>query len=278
MRLHRFAVSALGCLALLLAWEIGASIVGERSANPDIVWPHLSTVLGEALPALAAVDTTGSQQLTGTAEPSLGGAARVLGEQSLVTTLRVLGGTALGMVVGVALGFGLATVRWFERVFSPVLQTLRQIPLFALTLLFVIWFGGTTTGIVVFVAFGTALMMMVATQEAIAAVPDVHVTYARTLGATRADVLRTVVAPAVVPQLAATTLVVVGLAWAMVMAAEFLGTQQGLGRLILFFQMFQLTDRMVVVAGVLTVLAVVSQLVLTQVLARLTRWVPREDG
>lgn len=130
----------------------------------------------------------------------------------------------------------------------------------------------------VFVAFGTGLMMMVATQEAIASVPAVHVTYARTLGATRADVLRTVVAPAIVPQLAATTLVVVGLAWAMVMAAEFLGTQQGLGRLILFFQMFQLTDRMVVVAGVLTVLAVASQLVLTQVLARLTRWVPRENG
>ncbi|SDS53334.1 ABC transporter permease [Jiangella sp. DSM 45060] len=278
MRVHRLAVSALGCLALVAAWEVGAYVVGGRSANPDIVWPHLSDVLGEALPALAGVDTTGGQQLTGVAEPSLSGAARVLGEQALVTTLRVVGGTALGMVAGVALGFLLATTGWFRRAFSPVLQTLRQVPLFALTLLFVIWFGGTTTGIVVFVAFGTGLMMMVATQEAIASVPAVHVTYARTLGATRADVLRTVVAPAIVPQLAATTLVVVGLAWAMVMAAEFLGTQQGLGRLILFFQMFQLTDRMVVVAGVLTVLAVASQLVLTQVLARLTRWVPRENG
>lgn len=146
MRLHRLAVSALGCLALVAAWEIGAYVVGGRSANPEIRLPHLSDVLGEALPALAGVDTTGGQQLTGVADPSLSGAARVLGEQALVTTLRVLGGTALGMVAGVALGFLLATAGWFRRTFSPVLQTLRQVPLFALTLLFVIWFGGTTTG------------------------------------------------------------------------------------------------------------------------------------
>lgn len=262
---------------LLLAWELGAVIVGGSSPNPEIVWPHLSQVLGEGLPSLATVDTSGSQQMATGEAPNVGGALGVLTGQALVTTGRVLLGTGLGLVVGLVLGSLVALVPWFRRVFSPLLQTLRQIPLFALTLLFIIWFGGSTLGIVIFVSFGCSLMVMVATEEAIRSVPTIHMRYARTLGATNWDVVRTVISPAVVPQLAATILVAVGLAWAMVMAAEFLGTQQGLGRLILFFQMFQLTDRMVVVAGVLTLLAIVSQVALAQAFGWLTRWVPREE-
>jgi ABC-type nitrate/sulfonate/bicarbonate transport system permease component len=273
---RRWSFALAGCLLLVVGWEIGAYLVGGRSDNPEIVWPHLSQVIGEALPALAMVDTTGGQQLSATAEPSVAGALEMLSGQAWVTTLRVLAGSVLGLAIGVALGALLALVRPFRWVFAPLLSVLRQVPLFSLTLLFVIWFGGSTLGIVTFVTFGAALMIMVATQEAILGVPDLHVRYARTLGASRLDVVRTVIAPAVVPAVAATLLVVLGLAWAMVMAAEFLGTQQGLGRLLLFFQTFQLTDRMVVVTGVLTVLAAVSQIALARLFARLTRWVPRE--
>lgn len=274
--LRRVSLAVVGCLLLVLAWELGATVTEATSDNPEVVWPHLRQVLVEALPALALVDTTGGGQMSATAQPSVGGALTMLAGQAWVTTVRVAAGTGLGLLIGVALGFLVTLVTPFRLLFSPLLSVLRQVPLFALTLLFVIWFGGSTTGIITFVTFGAALMIMVATQEAIRAVPEVYVRYARTLGAGRLDVIRTVVLPAIVPVLAATVLVVVGLAWAMVMAAEFLGTQQGLGRLLLFFQTFQLTDRMVVVTAVLTVLAALSQVVLDKVLARLTRWVPRE--
>lgn len=273
---RRWSFGLAGCLLLVVAWEFGAVIVGGRSDNPEVVWPHLSQVFREALPALALVDTTGGQQLSSTAEPGVWGALQMLAGQAWITTVRVAVGSALGLGIGTCLGGLVALVTPFRWLFSPLLSMLRQVPLFSLTLLFVIWFGGSTFGIITFVTFGSALMVMVATQEAIGAVPDVHVRYARTLGASRLDVVRTVIAPAIVPAVAATVVVVFGLAWAMVMAAEFLGTQQGLGRLLLFFQTFQLTDRMVVVTGVLTILAAVSQVALARIFARITRWVPRE--
>lgn len=271
----RVAFSVLGASLLVVGWEIGATLVGRSSPNPSIVWPHLSEVLGRDLPAIATVDTTGGARLDAAARPGLAGAASVLADEAWVTIRRVVLGTAAGVTLGFVLGLLCSVARWFRLLFHPLLNTLRQVPLFAFTLLFLVWFGGTDAGIYVFVIYGTSLMMMVATTEAIQNVPAIHVHYARTLGAGRARTYRTVILPAIVPELASVALVATGLAWAMVMAAEFLGTQRGLGRMILFFQTFQLTGRMVVVALVITALAIASHLLLAALIARLTRWVPR---
>lgn len=278
MRIRPILLGALGVLMLLVVWELGATLIQlTNPKNSAIIWPHLAEVFTVAFPAIATVDTTGSSSLVpGTAEPSYLGAVEVLSGQAWVTIQRVLLGLLLGVFIGVVLGLLIHYSKIFRSFFSPILQVLRQIPLFALTLLFILWFGGTDAGIITFVTFGSSLMMMVATQEAVGMVPEEYLRYARTLGASPLRVFRTVVIPAVLPPLSATILVVVGLSWAMVMAAEFLGTQAGLGRMIMFFQLFQLTDRMVVVAGVLVALAVASHFLLTAVFRRTTRWVARE--
>jgi len=280
MKARPFVLGALGVIVLVVVWEVGAFIVqATNPQNSSIIWPHLGEVFTVAFPAIATVDTSGSSSLApGTAEPSYWGAIQVIAVQAWVTIQRVLLGIVIGAVVGIALGLLIHYSKIFRSLFSPLLEVLRQIPLFSLTLLFILWFGGTDAGIVTFVAFGASLMMMVATQEAASMVPEEHQRYARTLGATPFRVFRTVVVPAMLPPLSATILVVVGLSWAMVMAAEFLGTQAGLGRMIMFFQLFQLTDRMVVIAGVLVALAVASHFILTAVFRRSSRWVARESS
>lgn len=272
---RRLLAGVAGIALLMVFWELGAVVIGQQSPNPDIVWPHLSKIIGEGLPGISTVDTTGAGQKVGESQPSTWGAIEVLAVQAWVTIRRVALGTVIGLVLGCGLGVMINRSQLFNAMFSPVLNALRQIPLFSLTLLFLIWFGGSDLGITVFVVYGTSLVMMVATAEAMENVPAMHVEYAQALGASRRQVLRTVIGPAVIPPLAAVTLVVTGLAWAMVLAAELLGTQQGLGRLILFFQLFHLTDRMTVVAFTLTLLAIVSHFILTAVFARLSRWVPR---
>lgn len=273
---RRLASGVVGIALLLIFWELGAILIGQQSPNPDIVWPHLSKIVGEGLPGISTVDTTGAGQKTGENQASVLGAIEVLVVQAWVTIRRVALGATVGLILGCGLGAMINSSRLFNAMFSPVLNALRQIPLFSLTLLFLIWFGGSDLGITVFVIYGTSLVMMVATAEAIENVPEVHVQYAQALGASRTQILRTVIGPAVIPPLAAVTLVVTGLAWAMVLAAELLGTQHGLGRLILFFQLFNLTDRMTVVAFTLTLLAIVSHFVLAAMFTRLTRWVPRK--
>jgi ABC-type nitrate/sulfonate/bicarbonate transport system permease component len=79
----------------------------------------------------------------------------------------------------------------------------------------------------------------------------------------------------VTPELVAGVKVAVGLAWAMVLGGEYVAAVPGLGRLMLFFELFGFTGRMVVVLFLLVAYALISHTVLTAVGNYLTRWVPR---
>jgi ABC-type nitrate/sulfonate/bicarbonate transport system permease component len=198
----------------------------------------------------------------------------VLLQQSLVTVQRVLIGSFVGALVGMVLGLAIGLNNITRRMFYPALNLVRQIPLLALSLLFLIWFGGDEVGIYVYVIFGVATMIMVNTINAVRNVPPVQVQYARTLGAGPVRIVRTIIIPAIIPELSGGIVVAVGLAWAMVLAAEYLGTQQGLGRMMLFFEYFGYTGRMVVVLGAFVIGALLVYLAVTAGARRINRWMP----
>jgi ABC-type nitrate/sulfonate/bicarbonate transport system permease component len=256
-----------GLVGLVACWEIAALIVAASSDHPDRVLPSLSRVLGTDLRDIATVGHEG-------AKPSYSGAFQVLWQDSRVTIARVLGGSAIGIVVGVGLGFAVALNDYVRRIVQPPVDVLRQFPLLALSILFLIWFGGASKGIYAFIAFGVGTMLFVNTVAAVRNVPPVQERFAATLGASRLRIIRTVVVPAVIPELMSGIKVAVGLAWAMALGAEYLGTQSGLGRRMLYFELFQFTGRMVVVAGLFVVWALVAHLLLTVLDNRLTRWLP----
>jgi len=77
--------------------------------------------------------------------------------------------------------------------------------------------------------------MVMAINAIVAAgnVPPVYVRAARSLGATQNDVYRTVILPAIVPQLVSGLRIGAALAFAIVVAAEFMGAREGIGALIM---------------------------------------------
>jgi ABC-type nitrate/sulfonate/bicarbonate transport system permease component len=300
---QRRLLALLGILSLAAAWEIGALIAKQTAERPNVILPSIEFVFGTSLPALGSVDVRGASATLGTsatgtttttpapagqeqgsiddeeraaaARSSYGEAFGVLVDHSLVTLRRVIVGTALGATIGVLLGLAIALSDITRRIVYPTVNFLRQIPLLALSILFLIWFGGAETGIYVYVAFGVATMLLINTINAVRNVPGVQYRYAETLGAGRLRIVRTVIFPAIVPELIGGVKVAVGLAWAMVLAAEYLGAQEGLGRLMLFSELFAFTGRMIVVALLFVLFAVAVHMLLTAVGNRLTRWVPR---
>lgn len=289
-RLAGLLFPLVGVAVLLAGWQLGALIVSGSSDRPEEVWPSIQYVIGTSLPDIAILgDAPGASgapavgaeaDVPPPAAPEAGGgsygqAFEVLGREAWATTRRVLVGTAVGTALGVILGLamGLSTVG--RRTLYPVLNVLRQVPLLSLTLLFAVWFGGSETGIYVFVAYGVTVMIMMNTLGAVVNVSGVYERYARTLGASRRRVIRTVVIPAIVPEVASGILVALGLAWAMVLGGEFLGVQDGLGRMVILFEAFGLAGQMVVVLATLLVLAVLAHVLVSTALARATRWVPR---
>ncbi len=97
---------------------------------------------------------------------------------------------------------------------------------------------------------------------------------ARTLGATRFQVYRTIIMPAIIPGLIGAVRVALGSSWAIVLAAEYLSVQSGLGRLMILSEMFFFTGRMVVVVILFIIYSVILNLAFLLIARRVTRWMP----
>ena len=88
-------------------------------------------------------------------------------------------------------------------------------------------------------------------------------------------IYRTIIVPAIFPELRSAILLCLGLAWSLVLGAEYLGAQTGLGQIIVYSELFGYVDRMFIVALVFVVYSAVSYVVFARLSARLTDWVPR---
>jgi sulfonate transport system permease protein len=102
--------------------------------------------------------------------------------------------------------------------------------------------------------------------------------FARTLGASRLRVYRTVVLPAIVPEVAGGIRVVIGIAWALLIGGELLGAQSGLGRILSLAAQFADTGRMIVIVALVILYTVLIDAVARRIVGRLTRWAPGDAG
>jgi sulfonate transport system permease protein len=69
-----------------------------------------------------------------------------------------------------------------------------------------------------------------------------------------------------------------GMAWTVVVAAEFLGAQTGLGQIIVYSQYFGHVDRMFLVALILLTYAAITYALFERASRRLTDWMPRDQA
>lgn len=258
-----------GIAILAAAWE--ATGWGLKGLTPfaNTILPTWESIFGSALPSFALLWAG-----EGGGRASYGAAFLVLGQNSLTTIGRVLLGTASGILFGVGLGL---LMGWNPRIRDfawPTIQFTRPVPTLALIPLFMLWFGGREVGTWLYISWAIFSMMVVYTLEAVWNVPPIFHDYARSLGATRFQVYRTVVLPAIVPALIGGIRVSLGVSWAIVLAAEYLGAQSGLGRILILSQTFFDTGRMVIIVLLFIGYAVLLNVVVTWILYRTTRWVP----
>jgi sulfonate transport system permease protein len=115
------------------------------------------------------------------------------------TLFRLITGFAIGMVAGTALGLSISWSNWGRRIVNPPAQLLRVMPLLALLPLFQIWFGLSQAGEICFVAYGVGVIYFAAAANAVGNVPRVYIENARTFGARRLFLYRTVIVPAILP-------------------------------------------------------------------------------
>jgi ABC-type nitrate/sulfonate/bicarbonate transport system permease component len=206
------------------------------------------------------------------------GLYKLLPEAILTTVTMTLTGFAIGVALGTLMGLAMAYSRTIREFLGSVFDFLRPVPVFALIPLFILWFGIGRTPQIALIAMGTSVVLGVTTLEAIRNVPSIYVRAALTLGATRQHIYRTVIVPYIVPHLIGAIRVAAAASWGLDVAAEFMGSQQGLGYLIILQQTYLRTAGIILLVFVYSILAVITDTLIAVVEAQITRWTERRAG
>lgn len=152
---------------------------------------------------------------------------------SLVTLLETVAGFGLGVLVGIPLATGISYSRFLQNTIYPLIVGAQSIPKAAIAPLFLIWIGyGLQSKILV--AFSiTFFPVVVATATGLNAVEPEMLDLIRSLSATPMQIFRMIRFPNALPFIFTGFKVSVGLAVIGAVVGEFVGSNNGLGYLIL---------------------------------------------
>ena len=146
---------------------------------------------------------------------------------------RVTVGFYLAAVLGIPLGIALGRILLVKNILNPVIQFLRPISPLAWIPLAMLWFGIGDKPAIFLIFLSCFFPLVVATTIAVGSINKVYFQVAANFNFSRTDVLLKVIIPAIIPDLVTALRLTVSIAWLVVVAAEMIAVQSGLGYLIL---------------------------------------------
>lgn len=228
---YRFAASDValgfaGTLAVLAAWEFAA-----RSGIIDAaIFPS---------PLLAAKNASTHLTLT----------------DVLVHTgwslLRVVVGFSIGALAGIVIGIAAGWYRIAGYFFVPLIELLRPIPPLAWIPLAIIWFGLGESSKFFMIFLGAFFPVVTAAYWGVTSVDPVLIRAAQSFGLKGVQLLVRVAIPGAAPDLATGLRIGWGLSFGVLVAAELIAAEKGLGYLIMHARL--LGDVNVIVVGILLI-------------------------
>lgn len=195
-----------------------------------------------------------------------------LWKEALASIMRALGGFVLAVVVGVPVGLLMGESRIIDAVLSPFLGFLRPIPPIALIPMFIFYFGIGENSKVALI-FITALWYIILSSAAgVKAAPRDLVLAAQSLGFTRRQIFVHVILPSAMPQILTGMRVAIALCWALVVAAELIAAQVGLGYMIMDATTFFRLPVVYVWVGLIGLIGLILERGLVYLERRLLHW------
>lgn len=146
--------------------------------------------------------------------------------------LRVGTGYGVALVLGIPLGMAMGWWAWLARGVDPVIQLLRPISPIAWIPVAIVLFGVSNLAPIFLVFLASLFPIVVATANGVAGVPQMYLRAGRNFGLGPVQILRRVILPAALPQMLVGLRIGVGIAWLVVVAAEMVAVDSGLGFLI----------------------------------------------
>jgi sulfonate transport system permease protein len=166
-----------------------------------------------------------------------------------VSSWRALSGFAIGGGIGFVLGLATGLFKPAEIVLDSTIQMIRNIPALAMIPLVILWFGIGEEAKLFLVALGVFFPVYVNTFHGIRSVDANLVEMARSYGLSGFALYREVILPGALPSILVGVRFGLGLMWVMLIVAETISAQSGIGYMTMNAREFLQTD--VVVVGIL---------------------------
>jgi len=166
-----------------------------------------------------------------------------------VSAGRALTGLAVGGGLGLALGLLTGSARWAEALFDTSIQMVRNIPALALIPLVILWFGIDEAAKLFLIAVSVFFPVYLNTFHGIRGVDPGLVEMGRTYGLTRWQLYRQIILPGALSSILVGLRFSLGLMWVILIVAETISAQAGIGYLTMNAREFLQTD--IVLVGIL---------------------------
>ena len=242
-----------------------AALITASLVIPFALWVALRTtdaVNPIFLPSPAEVVRAGRDMLT----------SGQLGGDAWASVRRVAIGFAISLAISVPLGLGMGTFRSVNAFFEPFIAFVRYMPATAFVPLLLIWLGLDESPKIALIVIGTVFFNTLMTANIVWQVPSEMIRVAYTLGAGNLDVFRKVIFPYALPGMIDTARVNLAAAWNLIVVAELVAADEGLGFRIVRAQRFLRTEEIFVVLFVIGFLGIGCDISLRALRNRLAPW------
>ncbi len=232
MRFQRFWLVLAAFSVLLLAWEVIARVIAIPAFFPN--------------PAQVG-NTAGEMLLDGS-----------LAEHARTSLYRIFLGFVIGSAIAIPLGIFMGNLRVVRYFCEPYIEFFRYIPALSLVTVSLIWFGLGEASKVFLIVYATTFIVVVNTLAGVQAIPEIKYRAAQALGVRSLRLFAYVSLPATIPFILTGMRIAMGNAFAVIVAAEMLGAQAGLGYLIVYSRLVMRTDVIFVSIIALGLLGLIS--------------------
>lgn len=154
-------------------------------------------------------------------------------KNTVASLFRVSIGFSLAVVLGIPTGIIVGRLDSVKMLFNPLIQFLRPISPLAWIPLAMLWFGIGDPPAIFLIFLSSFFPMVVSTSVAVESIKPTYFQVAANFNFTRYEVLTKIVIPAITPEVITALRMTIAIAWLVVVAAEMIAVQSGLGYLIL---------------------------------------------
>ena len=165
-----------------------------------------------------------------------------LATDTLASFGRVMGGFLLAAIVSVPLGIAMGTFASIRALTEPIIGIVRYMPAPAFVPLLIIYLGINEEPKIMLIFIGTVFFNTLMIMDAVKFVPKDLIETTYTLGGLRSQVVLQVIMPYIVPNIIDAFRVNMAASWNLVVVAELVAAESGLGKRILIAQKFLKTE------------------------------------